>query len=157
MLEAGSGFRFATETLQMRFCSPVAQADHLQCHCAVKAFLPGAVNYALTAPTDFLQQLVIAKVTQHSWWTHSLLSIQCWQAIIVAGVIAPGYRFTAEQTEAGLKQTSSANAPPRGGGNFRAALCTEFGASRHVTRRTITRPNKYCRKSWRRLRTQHRN
>src|SRR5206468_7390143 len=67
MLQARSGFRFATETLQMCFCSPVAQADHLQCHCAVKAFLARAVNYALSAPTDFLQQLVIAKVTQHFW------------------------------------------------------------------------------------------
>src|SRR6266581_3115029 len=42
MLEARSGFRFATETLEMRFCSPVAQADHLQCHCAVRDFIFGA-------------------------------------------------------------------------------------------------------------------
>src|SRR5438034_10353580 len=100
MLEAGSGFRFATETLQMRFCSPVAQADHLQCHCAVKAFLARAVNYALTAPTDFLQQFVIAKVGEHLCAIRFLSSLRKWLAWRV-GVIDPGYRVVREQIKAG--------------------------------------------------------
>ena len=65
MLETGGGFRFATETLQVRFRGPLAQADHFECDGAVEAFLSRAVNYALTTPADFLQQFVITKVSKH--------------------------------------------------------------------------------------------
>src|SRR5205823_1298866 len=67
MVEAGSRFRFQTETLQMRFGGPLAQADHLECDSAVEAFLSRAVNYTLATAADFLQQFVIAKVTEHFW------------------------------------------------------------------------------------------
>ena len=67
MVESGGGFCFATKTLQVRFRGPLAEADHFECDGAVEAFLSRAVNYALATPADFLQQFVIAKVTEYSW------------------------------------------------------------------------------------------
>src|SRR5215468_9307167 len=49
MLETGGSFRLATETFHMRFGSPMAQANHFQCNCAVETFLAGSINHALTA------------------------------------------------------------------------------------------------------------
>ena len=49
----------------MRFRGPLAQADHFECDGAVEAFLARAINYALAASADFLQQFVIAKVSKH--------------------------------------------------------------------------------------------
>src|SRR5438552_7581466 len=157
MLKTGGGFRFATETLQMRFGRPVPQADDFERHCAIQTFLSRAIDDALTAAPDFLQQFVIAKISEHFWRTRSLLSIQCWHAIVAAGVADPGYRFTGEQTEARLQQTGATKFLRRVGENLRAALCTDFGGRRHIAGRTIQRPNKYCRKSSRRLRAQYGN
>ena len=36
-----------------------------KCDCAIETLLPGAKNHALTAATDFLQQFVIAQLSQH--------------------------------------------------------------------------------------------
>src|SRR5438094_6826553 len=119
MLEARSGFRFATETLEMCFCSPVAQADHLQGHCAVKAFLARAVNYTLTAPTDFLQQLVIAKVGEHLCAIRFLSYLRKWLAWR-AGVIDPGYRIVREQIQVSAQATGVVNLPERRGREFSA-------------------------------------
>ena len=62
MIEAGSGFRFPTKTLQMRFGSPMAEANHFERDGAIETFLPRAINHALAATTDYLQQFVIAKI-----------------------------------------------------------------------------------------------
>ena len=35
MVQAGSGFRFAAEALQMRFRGPMSQTDNFECYCAV--------------------------------------------------------------------------------------------------------------------------
>jgi hypothetical protein len=102
MVEAGSGFRFSTKALQMRFGSPRAQADDFERDGAIESFLMGAINYALTAPADFLQQLVIAEVSQDSRRSRGFLSIRRPDAIIAAGVNDSGYRFVCEQTKAGL-------------------------------------------------------
>ena len=61
MFEAGSSFRFPAKALQMRFGGPRAQADHFERDGAIETFLMRAINYALTAPADFLQQLVVAE------------------------------------------------------------------------------------------------
>ena len=41
---------------------PRAQADYFKRYDAIETFLMGAINYTLTAPADFLQQLVVAEV-----------------------------------------------------------------------------------------------
>src|SRR2546430_3653382 len=63
MFEAGSSFRLSPKTLQMRFSGPRAKADQLQRDCTIETFLMGTINYALTAAANFLQQLVVAKVS----------------------------------------------------------------------------------------------
>ena len=50
----------------MHFGGPLAKADHFECDRAVEALLSRAVNHPLAAPADFLQQFVIAKVTEYS-------------------------------------------------------------------------------------------
>ena len=65
MFEAGSSFRFPAKALQMRFGRPRAQANYFERYGAIETFLMGAINHALTASTDFLQQFVVAKVCQH--------------------------------------------------------------------------------------------
>src|SRR6266566_3654553 len=64
MVETGGSFRFAAKALQVRFGGPTAQANHLERNRAIQTFLMGAINYALTASTDFLQQLVVAQLPQ---------------------------------------------------------------------------------------------
>jgi hypothetical protein len=49
----------------MRFGRPGAQADDFERNGAIETLLMRAVNYALTAPADLLQQFVVAKVSQH--------------------------------------------------------------------------------------------
>ena len=134
MLETGGGFRFATETLQVRFRGPLAQADHFECDGAVETFLSRAVNYALTSPADFLQQFVITKVSKHL-------------RVIAARVLSAGlgYRplgrravdarlqhFVREQTKTGLEQASRANSLPRVSRNFRPAFSANGGGSLHL-------------------------
>jgi hypothetical protein len=64
MFEAGSSFRFPAKALQVRFGGPGAEADHLKCDSTIETFLMGAIDYALTASANFLQQFVVAKVTK---------------------------------------------------------------------------------------------
>ena len=63
MFEAGGGFSFATKTLQMCVRSPRAQANDFERDGAIETFLVRSINYALTAPADFLQQFVVTKVS----------------------------------------------------------------------------------------------
>ena len=64
ILEAGGRFGLAPKTFQMRLSRPMAEGDHLQGDDPVQALLAGAIDDALTATTDFLQQLVIAELSQ---------------------------------------------------------------------------------------------
>src|SRR5262249_47215365 len=64
MFEAGSSFCLAAKALHMRFGGPRAQPDDFKRDSAIETFLASAINYALTAPTNFLQQFVVAKVCQ---------------------------------------------------------------------------------------------
>src|SRR5262249_15142082 len=65
MLETGSGFRFPAKALQVGFGGPRTEADHFECDDAIETFLVRAIDYALTAAADFLQQFVITKVTEY--------------------------------------------------------------------------------------------
>ena len=61
MFEAGSSFRLAAKALQVRFGGPRAQSNHFERDGAIETFLMGAINHALAAPANFLQQLVVAE------------------------------------------------------------------------------------------------
>ena len=65
MVQARCGFRFSAKAFQMRFRSPMAEANHFECNRAIQTFLPGAIDDTLTATADLLQQFVVAKVSQH--------------------------------------------------------------------------------------------
>src|SRR5439155_8334635 len=149
MLKTGGGFRFTTESLEVRFRGPMTEADNLERDCAIQTFLPGAIDYALTAASDFFQQFVIAKITQHFSQARS--------TAIVGQRRCRVFNVASEQTEARLQQTGAAKFLRRISENSRPALCTDFVGRRHVAGRTIQRPNKYCRESSRRLRAQYGN
>jgi hypothetical protein len=55
MIEAGGGLRFAAKALQMRFGGPRAKADHFESDGPIETFLMPTINYAFSAPADFLQ------------------------------------------------------------------------------------------------------
>ena len=65
MFEAGGGFGFPAKTLQVRFGGPGAKANHFKRDSAIETFLMSAINHALTASADFLQQFVVAKVAKY--------------------------------------------------------------------------------------------
>jgi hypothetical protein len=102
MIETGCGFRFPAKALQMRFCGPIAQADHFERHGAIETLLPSTKYDALAALADFLQQFVVAEVAERLWRWRGFLFIRSSHAIVAAGVNDPGYRFLVEQTKAGL-------------------------------------------------------
>src|SRR5205823_896365 len=62
MLQARGRFRFVPETFKMWRARPVAETDHFQRDRSIQAFLPGSVNHALSAASDLLQQLIVAKL-----------------------------------------------------------------------------------------------
>ncbi len=62
VIQAGGRFCFQAKTPQVRFRCPMAHPYDLKRDGAIKAFLPGAINHALSATTDFFQQFVVPKV-----------------------------------------------------------------------------------------------
>ena len=75
MLEAGSGFCFATKALQMRFSRPMAKADHFQCDRAIETSLPGTIYNTLATAADLVEQFIIAEVGQRLCQTRSLFNL----------------------------------------------------------------------------------
>src|SRR6266699_661323 len=130
MLEAGGGFRFATESLKMCFRSPVTEANDFERHGAAETFLSRAINDALTAAANFLQQFIVTKIGQRLCRTRNLFnlgrSIRTTRSDIFNGgaVIASGYSLFREQTKACLKQANCAKSFGRVGEDFRSALST---------------------------------
>src|SRR5437660_11626984 len=123
MLQAGGGFRFAAESLQVRFRGPMTEADNLERDCAIQTFLPGAIDYALTAASDFFQQFVIAKITKHFSQARS--------TALVGQRRSRVFNVASEQTEARLQQTGAAKFLRRVSENFRTAFYANFSGSRH--------------------------
>jgi hypothetical protein len=60
VIEAGSGFSFEAEALEVRWCGPLAKANNFYGNNAIETLLSGPKYHALTAPTDFLEQLIVA-------------------------------------------------------------------------------------------------
>src|SRR6266513_3073138 len=155
MLEAGSGFCFATESLQRRLRGPMSQTDYFESYCAVETFLPGAIHDTLTAATDLFQQFIVAKVGQRLRGVRGFLSIYRPHAIIAAGVTAPGYRWVREEIKACLKQASGAKSFGRVGEDLRSALSTNSEYVAHYRRVVHALPILYCAKFYHTLRSQH--
>ena len=62
MIQAGGGFRFPAEALQMRVCRPMTKADDFKRDGAIQTLLACAEHHTLTATADFLKQFVIAEI-----------------------------------------------------------------------------------------------
>src|SRR5204863_9283546 len=60
MFQTGGSFRFPAKALQMRFRGPSPHCNYLERNRAIETFLSRPINYPLTAPSTFFQQLVIA-------------------------------------------------------------------------------------------------
>src|SRR6266508_4487467 len=93
IFQAGGRFRFPAESSQMRFGGPRAQTDHFERDGAIETFLIGAINYALTAASNFLQQRVVSEVREHSKRLRGFLSVRCSNAFGAARLGDLGYRF----------------------------------------------------------------
>src|SRR5438045_9544326 len=104
----------------------MSKTNYFQSYGAVYTFLPRAVNDALTAPTDLLQQFIVAKVGQRLCRTWSLLNLGRSSDIadIFSGAafIVRGYRCACEKIEAGLEEASCAKSFWSGGEDLRATL-----------------------------------
>src|SRR5262249_47994791 len=137
IFQAGGRFRFPAKAFQMRFSSPGAQTDHFERDGAIKTLLIGAINYALTTASNFLQQRVFSEVCQHSDRLRGFLPVRCSNAFGVARVRAPGYRFVIEQTEAALQKTGRANFLCCVAGDFCSARSANGDGSLHADGQTI--------------------
>ena len=51
MLQAGCGFSFQTETLEVGCSGPMPQVDYFQRYDSIKALLSSAIDYTLAAST----------------------------------------------------------------------------------------------------------
>jgi hypothetical protein len=80
----------------MRFGSPGAQAYGFERDGAIETFLMRPVNYTLTAPADFLQQFIVAKVLQHFCCSRTVFSPR--HGFLIGRV----FILVVEQTKAGL-------------------------------------------------------
>jgi hypothetical protein len=65
VIQARSSLSFPAKALYVRFTRPWSKGDDFKRDCAIEAFLSRAKHHALTAATNFFQQLVVAKVTQN--------------------------------------------------------------------------------------------
>jgi hypothetical protein len=109
MIQAGSGLRLTAKALQVRFGGPRAEANHFERDGTIETFLMGAINYALSAPANFLEQFVIAEVCEHTCRSVGPRFVVCPRAIIThditrlspsySGPFDPSYRFVVEQTK----------------------------------------------------------
>ena len=63
MIEIGRRFSLGTEPLHVCGAGQLAGQNHLHGDGAIQTDLAGAIDYAHSAAGDFLQQFVVAKVT----------------------------------------------------------------------------------------------
>src|SRR5437762_14247667 len=91
----------------------MAQDDDLERDCSIKAFLSGTVNNALTATSNFLLQLVIAKMR---WHAHA------WGFAI----------FLHKPADAGLEQTNAAKSTGRISENCSSAFWADPWRASHL-------------------------
>ena len=114
----------------MRFGGPRAQADHFESDGAIETFLVRSINHALTAAADFLQQFVVAKVSQHFCRARTMTSVRGLRWIGRAFILF-------EQTKTGLQKAGPANVVRRIGENLCAALSANAVGSLHFDDLTI--------------------
>src|SRR6266581_2441415 len=159
MFQTGGGFCFATESLQMRLRGPMSQTDYFESYCAVETFLPGAINYALSTTTDFLEQFVVTTVGKRLCRTRNLLNLGRSSGIADifngAAVIVRGYRCACEKIEAGLEEACGAKSFRCVGEDFRSALSTNSQYAAHCGRVVYALSIVYCAEFDHMLRAQH--
>ena len=122
MIEAGGSFRFTAKPLQVRFGGPGTEADHLQRDGAIETFLTGAINHALTATADFLQQLVVAKVARYFCCIAAVFFPSCaGTSSSRPGSTTPATASSSSRTRPVSRQASRANFPCCVTGDFCSA------------------------------------
>src|SRR5438046_8443562 len=126
----------------MRFSGPMAQANHFERNRAIETFLPGAINDALAAATDYLQQFVVAKIAEcpRAARLHFRRARRSRPTCVRRFV-----GFISGQIKAGLKEASGTKAFRRVGKNFRSAFSTNPRcAAAHDGRVACAVPIMYC-------------
>ena len=147
----------------MRFSRPLAEANDFQRDCAVETLLARSKHHALTAAADFLQQVVIAKVSQYLGSTRCFFTMVSssrsirFRIFIGIVVIASGYRCVQKQTKSYLEQAGCAKSFGRVGKDLRPALSTNSRHAGHHGRVARALAMLYCAKFYHTLRSQHRN
>src|SRR5436190_15710890 len=91
----------------MRRARPSPETDHFQRDRTIQAFLPGAIDHALSAATNLLEQLVVA--TLHLDPTRPMVAV-----VILL-----------ERSQPGFEQTHATKSARRIGKNCRTAFCTD--------------------------------
>src|SRR5262245_14875940 len=68
VIKTRGGCRFATKALEVCSGRPLTKPENFQCDCAIETLLSSEINYALSAATNLVQQLVVAKFSrQHRY------------------------------------------------------------------------------------------
>src|SRR5438874_402523 len=89
----------------MRRARPSTETDHFQRDGSVQTLLPGAIDHALSAATNLLEQLVVAK-----------LYLDPTRPMVAVVILL-------ERPQPGFEQTHATKSARRIGKNFRAAFC----------------------------------
>src|SRR5437870_12970098 len=97
----------------MRRTGPLPETNDFQRHRAVQTFLTRPINDSLSAATDFLDQIVIAKSHLHA---------RLFRRVPV---------FIVERSETSAEKTDAAQSARRIGKDGRPALCANSFGSRH--------------------------
>src|SRR5438874_13233223 len=105
----------------MCLSGPSADANDFQCNRPVETFLAGTINYPLTAPADFLQQLVILEV-------HF-----CWEIRFRTLIL-----FIQERSEASLEEAEAAKSLRRVREDLAATFTADAVRTCRSTFRVIT-------------------
>src|SRR5262249_25369225 len=166
MIEACSSFGFQTEALQVRVGGPLAKANNFYCNNAIEILLSGPIYHALTAPADFLQQLIVTQVPQHRGSAYSRfrarlrfhIGILDGTAVIrlrrsslrsrfgrasgYGGRVAIGHRFVRGDAERCFQHATHAKSFRGVRKDFRAALSANSNYGRHIWRNIRSMPER---------------
>src|SRR6266566_3122337 len=124
MFQTRCCLRFVPKTLQVRRARPLAEPDHLERDGAIKAFLPRAINHALSAATNLFEQLVVAKLHLDS------------MRLLLATVVV------LERSQSSSEHTHATKSAWRIAKNCRAAFCAH--ALNFVNLSTQSRSSLLC-------------
>src|SRR5262249_14948540 len=125
---------FQSKALEVRWCGPLTKADHFYGNNAIETLLPGPKHHSLTAPTDFLQQLIVTQLSQHRAGAHTRFRARLSFRISIldgTAVIAIGYSLVRGDTERCFQHATHAKSFRCVGKDFCAALSANSNYAGH--------------------------